>query len=99
MRWAGSPGRRGATAAQLAIAWVLSRGPDVIPLIGARRRDRLEEALGALDLSPFADDLAREFHRRRWLARATIPARWSCSTVNHAGLHDDNDDRSTAMDG
>ncbi len=50
---------KGATAAQLAIAWVLSRGPDVIPLIGARRRDRLEEALGALDLSLSAGDLAR----------------------------------------
>jgi len=35
------------TVSQLAIAWVLSRGEDVVPLIGARRRDRLAEALGA----------------------------------------------------
>src|SRR3954447_855686 len=35
----------GATPAQAAIAWVLSRGEDIVPLIGARRRERLEEAL------------------------------------------------------
>jgi aryl-alcohol dehydrogenase-like predicted oxidoreductase len=40
----------GATPAQAAIAWALSRGEDIVPLVGARRRDRLEEALGALDL-------------------------------------------------
>ena len=39
--------RHGATPAQLAIAWVASRGGDIVPLVGARRRDRLEEALGA----------------------------------------------------
>jgi aryl-alcohol dehydrogenase-like predicted oxidoreductase len=50
---------KGATVAQTAIAWVLSRGADIVPLIGARRRDRLTEALGALDLSLSADDLAR----------------------------------------
>ena len=31
-------------------AWALSRGEDIVPLIGARRRDRLTEALQALDL-------------------------------------------------
>ena len=41
---------RGATVAQVAIAWVLSRGEDIVPLIGARRRERLHEALGALEL-------------------------------------------------
>ncbi|HEY9627614.1 MAG TPA: aldo/keto reductase [Coleofasciculaceae cyanobacterium] len=48
-----------ATVAQVAIAWVLSRGSDIMPLIGARRRDRLTEALGALDLHLSADDLAQ----------------------------------------
>ena len=48
-----------ATVAQVAIAWVLSRGNDIVPLIGARRRDRLNEALGALDLHLDEDDLAR----------------------------------------
>ena len=41
----------GVTVAQLAIAWVASRGPDVIPLVGARRRDRLAEALGGAHVS------------------------------------------------
>jgi aryl-alcohol dehydrogenase-like predicted oxidoreductase len=48
----------GVTAAQLAIAWVASRGEDIIPLIGTKRRDRLAEALKALDLTLSADDLA-----------------------------------------
>ncbi len=39
----------GRTVAQAAIAWVLSRGADIVPLVGARRRDRLAESLGALD--------------------------------------------------
>jgi aryl-alcohol dehydrogenase-like predicted oxidoreductase len=38
----------GVTVAQLAFAWVLSRGDDIIPLIGTKRRDRIVEALGAL---------------------------------------------------
>ncbi len=46
-----------ATVAQLAIGWVLSRGPDIVPLVGARRRDRLTEALGALDLELTPADL------------------------------------------
>ncbi|MFJ9952287.1 aldo/keto reductase [Kitasatospora sp. NPDC091207] len=49
---------RGASVAQVAIAWVASRGEDVVPLVGARRRDRLTEALGALDVSLTAADLA-----------------------------------------
>jgi aryl-alcohol dehydrogenase-like predicted oxidoreductase len=49
---------RGVTAAQLAIAWVASRGDDIIPLIGTKRRDRLDEALKALDLTLSDDDLA-----------------------------------------
>jgi aryl-alcohol dehydrogenase-like predicted oxidoreductase len=48
---------KGATAAQAAIAWVLSRGEDIVPLVGARRRDRLDEALGALDLELTEEDL------------------------------------------
>jgi aryl-alcohol dehydrogenase-like predicted oxidoreductase len=42
--------KRGISVAQLAIAWVLSRGEDIVPLIGARRRDRLAETLGALEV-------------------------------------------------
>ena len=47
-----------ASAAQLAIAWVASRGDDIIPLIGTKRRDRLAEALQGLDLTLSDDDLA-----------------------------------------
>jgi aryl-alcohol dehydrogenase-like predicted oxidoreductase len=48
-----------ATVAQVAIAWVLSQGDDIVPLIGARRPDRLQEALGALELHLSADELTR----------------------------------------
>ena len=43
----------------MAIAWVLCRGDDIVPVIGARRRDRLQEALGALDVTLDDDALAR----------------------------------------
>ena len=42
--------KRGATAAQIALAWVLARGEDVIPIPGTTRIERLEENVGALDL-------------------------------------------------
>jgi aryl-alcohol dehydrogenase-like predicted oxidoreductase len=50
--------QREVTAAQLAIAWVASRGRDIIPLIGTKRQDRLAEALQALDLGLSMDELA-----------------------------------------
>jgi len=40
----------GASVAQVAIAWVAAQGNDIVPLVGARRRDRLSEALGALNV-------------------------------------------------
>jgi aryl-alcohol dehydrogenase-like predicted oxidoreductase len=48
----------GCTVAQLAIAWVAARGADIVPLAGARTRERLAEALPALELNLTADDLA-----------------------------------------
>jgi len=56
----------GASPAQAAIAWVAAQGRDIVPLVGARRRDRLSEALGALDvtLTPaHLADLATAFPR------------------------------------
>lgn len=50
---------KGVTVAQIAIAWVASRGSDVVPLVGARRRDRLEEALCALEVQLTPEDLAK----------------------------------------
>lgn len=49
---------KGASVAQLAIAWVLSRGEDIVPLVGARRRNRLKEALGALDVELTPEDVS-----------------------------------------
>ncbi|MFD7920428.1 aldo/keto reductase [Streptomyces sp. NPDC059740] len=50
--------RKGVSVAQTAIAWVLSRGEDIVPLVGARTRERLTEALGALEVTLDAEDLA-----------------------------------------
>jgi aryl-alcohol dehydrogenase-like predicted oxidoreductase len=49
---------RGASPAQIAIAWALSRGDDIIPLIGARRRTQLKESLAAVELRLGPDELA-----------------------------------------
>jgi aryl-alcohol dehydrogenase-like predicted oxidoreductase len=49
---------RGVTVAQVAIAWVASRGEDIVPLVGARTRERLAESLGALELRLSTEDLA-----------------------------------------
>ncbi|MEU7425161.1 aldo/keto reductase [Streptomyces sp. NPDC040750] len=51
-------GQKGVSVAQIAIAWVLSRGEDIVPLVGARTRERLAESLGALDVTLDATDLA-----------------------------------------
>ncbi|MPY50777.1 aldo/keto reductase [Streptomyces acidicola] len=50
--------QKGVSVAQIAIAWVLSRGEDIVPLIGARTRERLTESLGALDVTLDDADLA-----------------------------------------
>jgi aryl-alcohol dehydrogenase-like predicted oxidoreductase len=49
---------RGVSTAQLALAWVLSRGADIIPLIGTKRRDRLAESVAATELTLTASELA-----------------------------------------
>ncbi|WFU49082.1 aldo/keto reductase [Sinorhizobium terangae] len=49
---------KGVTVAQIAIAWVAAQGADIVPLVGARRRDRLAEALGSQAVRLDADDLA-----------------------------------------
>jgi len=51
-------GRKGCTPAQLALAWVLAQGPDVVPIPGTRRRSRLEENAGALGIVLSDEDLA-----------------------------------------
>ncbi len=49
--------RKRCTLAQLALAWLLAQGPDIVPIPGTKRRERLEENLGALDLELSSDDL------------------------------------------
>jgi aryl-alcohol dehydrogenase-like predicted oxidoreductase len=49
---------KGVTPSQLAIAWVLARGDDVVPIPGTKRRRYLEENLGALELELTGEDLA-----------------------------------------
>jgi aryl-alcohol dehydrogenase-like predicted oxidoreductase len=49
---------RGVSVARLAIAWVPSRGDDIVPIVGTRRRDRLADSLRALDVALSADDVA-----------------------------------------
>jgi aryl-alcohol dehydrogenase-like predicted oxidoreductase len=48
---------RGATVAQLATAWVLAQGPDIVPIVGSRTRPQLAEAVGATGLGLSAGDL------------------------------------------
>jgi aryl-alcohol dehydrogenase-like predicted oxidoreductase len=49
---------KGVTVAQIAIAWVAAQGDDIVPLVGARRRDQLAEALGSVDIVLTAEDLS-----------------------------------------
>ena len=50
---------RGITAGQLALAWVLSRGEDIVPIPGTKRRSYLEENLAAAEIELSAEDLVR----------------------------------------
>ena len=50
---------KGCTAGQLALAWLLAQGEDVVPIPGTKKRSRLEENVGALDVVLNAVDLAR----------------------------------------
>jgi aryl-alcohol dehydrogenase-like predicted oxidoreductase len=50
---------KNATASQLAIAWVLAKGSHIVPLVGARRRTRLADSLGALQITLTPADVHR----------------------------------------
>ena len=49
---------RGVSVAQVAIAWVLHQGRDIVPVVGSRKRDQLKEALGSLEVTLSPEDLA-----------------------------------------
>ncbi len=79
-------GEKGAMPSQLAIAWVLAKGPNIVPLVGARTRIQLAESLEALQVHLTPTDVARIEAAlppsRRWRARATTSTRCVCSTAN-----------------
>ncbi|MFB3102512.1 MAG: aldo/keto reductase [Alphaproteobacteria bacterium] len=50
---------KGCTPAQLCIAWLLAQGNDIVSIPGTKRRERLDENMGALDVALSAEDLAR----------------------------------------
>jgi aryl-alcohol dehydrogenase-like predicted oxidoreductase len=50
---------KGCTPAQLALAWVLAQGNDIVPIPGTKRRTYLEENVAALDVTLSVDDIAR----------------------------------------
>jgi aryl-alcohol dehydrogenase-like predicted oxidoreductase len=80
----------GASPAQVAIAWVAAQGNDIVPLVGARRRDRLTEALGALEVKLSDAHLAA-------LAKAFPPGIASGNRYPDAQLaHMDSEKRPTA---
>jgi pyridoxine 4-dehydrogenase len=79
-----------ATPAQVAIAWVAAQGNDIVPLVGARRRERLTEALGALDVKLTGTHLTA-------LAKAFPPGAASGNRYPDAQLvHMDSEKRATA---
>jgi len=54
----GVAGAKGISVAQAAIAWVAAQGADIVPVVGARRRDRLAEAVGAMEVTLSPLDIA-----------------------------------------
>ena len=66
---------RGTSPSRLAIAWVLAKSPSIVPLIGARTCQQLEESLGALDVALAPDDVAR--------LEAAVPATAVAGTRYH----------------
>ena len=57
--WKRSPPDKGIALSQLALAWLLAQGDDIVPIPGTRNARRLEENVGAADVTLSADDLRR----------------------------------------
>ena len=51
--------QKGATPGQIALAWLLHKGPDIVPIPGTKRRQYLEENVGAADVSLSAEEMSR----------------------------------------
>ena len=71
----------GVSVAQVAIAWVAAQGADIVPLVGARRRDRLTEALGALDVKLTPAHLAAL--AKAFPPRAAAGSRYAAEQMAH----------------
>jgi aryl-alcohol dehydrogenase-like predicted oxidoreductase len=74
---------KGCTPAQLALAWLLAQGEEIIPIPGTKRRERLEENLGALEVELNDDDLRRiDEAAPAGVAAGTRYSRTAMQTVN-----------------
>jgi aryl-alcohol dehydrogenase-like predicted oxidoreductase len=74
---------KGCTPAQLALAWVLAQGQDVIPIPGTRRRSRLDENIGALDVQLSQEEL--ESIDRIFPPEAVAGARYAAASMAFVG--------------
>jgi aryl-alcohol dehydrogenase-like predicted oxidoreductase len=72
---------KGCTPAQLALAWVLAQGHDIVPIPGTRRRSRLDENLGALDVTLDRNELASI--ERIFPPDAAAGARYAAAGMTH----------------
>jgi aryl-alcohol dehydrogenase-like predicted oxidoreductase len=71
--------RKGVAPGQIALAWLLHRGPDVVPIPGTKRRKYLEENVGAAGVSLTAEEMTEldaALAPGRWRGRATARRRW-----------------------
>lgn len=75
---------KGCTPAQLALAWVLAQGEDIVPIPGTKRRQYLEENIGALDVRLTEDDLRRI--EAVFPKGATAGARYPEQAMRYIGL-------------
>jgi aryl-alcohol dehydrogenase-like predicted oxidoreductase len=75
---------KGGTPAQIALAWLLARGPDVVPIPGTRKRAHLESNLAALDLALDGSDLARL--EAAFAGGAAAGARYPDAALRQVGL-------------
>jgi aryl-alcohol dehydrogenase-like predicted oxidoreductase len=86
--------KKGCTASQLALAWVLARGHDIVPISGTKRRHYLEENVRAAFVSLTADDLARiDAVAPRGVAAGP---RYPAAMMGLVGLRPDAGDRAAA---
>ena len=74
---------KGCTSAQLALAWVLAQGQDIVPIPGTRRRERLDENIGALDVRLSQEEL--DSIDRIFPPEAVAGARYAPTGMTHIG--------------